>query len=124
MRFVRGALGTQVHLHVLNPKAVTIGQLYGCFNETTHEWTDGLAAALIRQAVRDASSDRHWIMFDGPVDALWIESMNSVLDDNKKLCLNSGEIIALTSRITMMFEVSVRGTLLTGAFGPTSFVQL
>lgn len=93
-------------MNVLNPKSVTIGQLYGCFNETTHEWTDGLAAALIRHAIRDTSSDQHWIMFDGPVDALWIESMNSVLDDNKKLCLNSGEIISLTNRTVMMFEVS------------------
>ncbi|CDI85223.1 hypothetical protein EPH_0053350 [Eimeria praecox] len=95
----------KVHVNVLNPKSVTIGQLYGCFNETTHEWTDGLAAALIRHAIRDTSSDQHWIMFDGPVDALWIESMNSVLDDNKKLCLNSGEIISLTNRTVMMFEV-------------------
>lgn len=80
-------------------------QLYGAMDLATSEWMDGVAARLVADASKDPSTDKHWVMFDGPVDALWIESMNTVLDDNKKLCLNSGQIIPLSEHMTMMFEV-------------------
>ena len=95
----------KVNVHIINPKSITMGQLYGYVDPQTTEWVDGVVAKLVNDCAKDQSTEKHWIMFDGPVDALWIESMNTVLDDNKKLCLNSGQIIALSAHMTMMFEV-------------------
>lgn len=124
-----------VKTYILNPKSVTMGELYGevfltrswvaqqllrlylnirCFsthqvNPLTLEWCDGLMALSVRDAVNDTSDEHKWVICDGPVDALWIENMNTVLDDNKMLCLANSERIKLTPSIHMMFEVRADG---------------
>ncbi|XP_063150960.1 dynein axonemal heavy chain 6 [Candoia aspera] len=94
-----------VKTYILNPKSITMGELYGEVNNLTLEWRDGLMGLSVRAAVVDTSEDHKWIISDGPVDALWIENLNTVLDDNKMLCLANSERIKLTPSIHMMFEV-------------------
>jgi dynein heavy chain len=95
-----------IHTYVFNPKCIKMGELYGEYNLMTNEWTDGLGSTLIRNAVADVTPDKKWVVFDGPVDAIWIENMNTVLDDNCTLCLPNGERIKLNpGTMRMLFEV-------------------
>ena len=85
----------EVTTQILNPKAITMGELYGEVNKISQEWHDGLASKIMREAAAENGNERRWVVFDGPVDALWIENMNTVLDDNMTLCLANGQRIKL-----------------------------
>ena len=95
----------KIDVRIMNPKSVTMGQLYGEEDKGTQEWVEGIMAMTVERCTEDQSLERHWVIADGPVDSLWIENMNSVLDDSKKLCLTNGKIIKLSERINMIFEV-------------------
>ena len=78
-------------------------QLLGHIDLDTREWTDGVLTSSARQVVRD--SDIHsWIICDGDIDPEWIESLNSVLDDNRLLTMPSGERIQFGPNVNFLFE--------------------
>lgn len=94
-----------VRMNTMNPKSISADELYGAVNPTTLEWKDGLLGLAVRFAVNVTKEEHQWIVCDGPVDAVWIENLNTVLDDNKMLCLANSERIKLTAWVHMVFEV-------------------
>uniref|UniRef100_A0A8C5PZV6 AAA+ ATPase domain-containing protein n=1 Tax=Leptobrachium leishanense TaxID=445787 RepID=A0A8C5PZV6_9ANUR len=135
----------KVETFVINPKCVTLGELYGEINPNTMEWSDGLLASAVRtfaskdshkpvnldllensnETSKPSKSETneendvsvkehfkscpthgwHWIILDGPVDPVWVENLNTVLDDTRTLCLANSERIRLPQGMRMIFEV-------------------
>lgn len=79
-------------------------QLLGSMNMDTREWSDGVLTAAARRVVKEPLEQRSWIICDGDVDPEWIESLNSVLDDNRLLTMPNGERIQFANNVNMIFE--------------------
>lgn len=98
--------GKKPFFNDLDPKAVTNDELFGIINPSTREWKDGLFSVIMRDQVNLPAGGSKWIVLDGDIDPMWIESLNTVMDDNKVLTLASNERIALTKDMRLLFEIS------------------
>ncbi|NXP60283.1 DYH17 protein, partial [Chloropsis cyanopogon] len=90
----------------LDPKAVTCDELFGIIHPATREWKDGLFSTAMRDLANITHDGPKWIILDGDIDPMWIESLNTVMDDNKVLTLASNERIPLTPTMRLIFEIS------------------
>jgi dynein heavy chain len=101
-------MAQEVNQYIINPKSIYMHELYGILDVMTNEWRDGHLAVIAKRCVKAAEESRahSWIVFDGPVDTLWIESMNSVLDDSKLLCLDNGDRLKFPDTMHLLFEVA------------------
>ncbi|GAB1598225.1 dynein axonemal heavy chain 10 isoform X2 [Argonauta hians] len=100
------SLGLPTRIYTINPKDRSVIELYGILDPVTRDWTDGLLSNIFRDINKvSEKKERKYILFDGDVDALWVENMNSVMDDNKLLTLANGERIRLQKHCALLFEV-------------------
>ncbi|GAB9467560.1 hypothetical protein Gpo141_00004900 [Globisporangium polare] len=94
----------------VNPKAITADELYG-YMTLDNDWKDGVLSSVMRDMAKDIApysetQTAKWVVLDGDIDAVWIESMNTVMDDNKVLTLVSNERIPLTHSMRLVFEIA------------------
>ena len=58
---VEGFAYEKVLIYQLNPKSITMGQMYGAFDPNTREWQDGIMSTMYRLASMSPTSDRKWM---------------------------------------------------------------
>jgi len=89
----------------LNPKSVEIDELFGYVDVNSMEWNEGVLSSMMSRLCKMEVKDERWMIIDGPVDTLWVESLNTVLDDSKLLTLLNGDRISLPSEVGVLIEV-------------------
>ena len=104
-------LGEESGHEKLSPKAITGNELFGYIDDKTKAWKYGILSAIMKKMCKSdppykETMRNKWIILDGDIDPNWIESLNTVMDDNKVLTLTNGDRFPLDEFMRLLFEVS------------------
>ncbi|GJQ81470.1 btv [Trypoxylus dichotomus] len=97
-------MGHTLKEKVFNPKSLPRAQLLGQIDSDTRQWSDGVLSLYSLQVTSEPQNVWSWITCDGDIDPEWVESLNSVLDDNRLLSLPSGWRIQFGPNVNFIFE--------------------
>ena len=94
----------------LSPKAVTGDELLG-YIDKNKTWRYGVLSSLMKKMCKNEppfkmSMQNKWLILDGDIDPDWIESLNTVMDDNKVLTLINGDRFPLDEFMRLLFEIA------------------
>ena len=104
-------LGEESGHEKLSPKAITGNELFGYVEDKTKAWKYGILSSIMKKMCKNdppykETQRNKWIILDGDIDPNWIESLNTVMDDNKVLTLTNGDRFPLDEYMRLLFEVS------------------
>lgn len=99
-----------VKVETIHPLALSLEQFYGSLRgrRGQEEWSDGILVMLLRKMVEkgETGARRFWLHLDGKMQADWAEGLHPLLDNSRKLCLESGETVTVPSDVMVIFETS------------------
>ena len=95
-----------VTMRRMNPKGMSMDELFGTYHRESHEWHEGLFTQHYRDFAGMREDKKKWILLDGPIDYMWVENLNSILDDNKRMSLPNGESIKMSDGMCILLEAS------------------
>nr|XP_026491806.1 cytoplasmic dynein 2 heavy chain 1 [Vanessa tameamea] len=96
--------GKNIVEYVICPKAMSRSWLLGHIELDTRQWTDGVISTVALEVANQPEDVWSWVVCDGDIDPEWIESLNSVLDDNRLLTLPSGWRVQFGQNVNFIFE--------------------
>ena len=89
----------------INPKAVSYEEMFGETDQTTGDWVHGVFSCIWSNINSLDNGEVTWLVCDGPLDSVWGEHLNTILDDNNILTLPGNNRFPRTENVRLIFEV-------------------